>query len=204
MKTFSQYLAESTKTYIFKLKVAGDTDNAEQTIKEALQKFSVVSVSKGRRSPVQEVQIDFPNIPCSRVTAWDIEIKYPTTPDILEEYLARELKVSRNYIRVTHVNESLAEYCSAMDEKSGESLLLRSELEGESAQELVGTKRMTGLIKELIASKRTAGDQYTGVNDKILAASIPTESLNKQEEVLASKSPVGSTALNKPDLRKGK
>lgn len=204
MKTFSQYLSESTKTYVFKLKIAGELEsNLEEEIKSALQKFSVVSISKGRRGPIQDAQLDFPNIPCSRVTSWDVGIKYPTTPNVLEEYLARSLSMSQNYIRVTHVNEPLAEFCSATEKPSGDSVLLKPELEGECAQDMVSTKRMTGLIKELIATKRTTGEQYTGVNDNLLAASIPTESLNKQDEVSASKSPVGSTYVKKPDLRKG-
>ena len=53
MKNFKEYITESTKVYPFKVKIAGDIpENFEKNMKSALSKFSVESMSKGKRTPI--------------------------------------------------------------------------------------------------------------------------------------------------------
>ena len=61
MKSFKQYLLENKQTYDFKIKVAGDCpEKATESIKAALTQYGCESCSSGKRTPIQETQIDFP------------------------------------------------------------------------------------------------------------------------------------------------
>jgi hypothetical protein len=80
MKSFTEYLTESKKTYEFKIKVAGDLSEGFSTeLKSAMEKFAVVKLSNGKRTPIQEVPLDFPNLKNSHVTVFDLEVTGTTT-----------------------------------------------------------------------------------------------------------------------------
>ena len=195
MKSFTQYLTESTKTYSFKLKVAGELDEgAQQKLQDALQKFSVVNLSKGKRTPIREVALDFPELENVSVTVWDVEIRYPTIQSVLEEYVSSALSIPLHCVKVRNLNEPLEQYQENMTSETTE-VLNDPTLEDVNGQELVGQSRVTGMLKDLINYKHT---QYKGVNDDILAKSLPEEKAAEKLEDQASKSPIGSTA------RKGK
>ena len=61
MSTFATYLTESTKTYEYKVKIAGDIDKDFATRMETcLQKFEVAKMSAGKKTPIQSLPLDFP------------------------------------------------------------------------------------------------------------------------------------------------
>ena len=106
MSTFKEYLSESVKTYEFKIKIAGDLpEGFDKAMKTALMKYDCASVSKGKRIPIQEAPLDFPSLKNMNVTIFDIECRYPTTPQTLTEYLADQLKLSHANIRVRNTRE---------------------------------------------------------------------------------------------------
>ena len=62
MKTFREYLAESKKTYPFKVRVAGDLpENFEKNFKECLGATNPTIVEKSK-TPIQASPIDFPEL----------------------------------------------------------------------------------------------------------------------------------------------
>ena len=201
MKSFTEYLTESTKTYCFKLKIAGDLEEGiQQKIHDALQKFSVVNLSKGKRTPIREVALDFPELENVSVTVWDVEIRYPTTQKVLEEYIASAVNYPLHCVKVRNLSEPLEQYQETMTGETRE-VLNKPELEDINGQEFVGQKRTTGLLKDIVNSKY---EQYKGVNDDILAKSVPEEKAAEKLEDQASKSPVGSHQNKIPDPYKGK
>jgi hypothetical protein len=193
-KSFTQYLIESTKTYSFKLKIAGELEEGLQTkIHDALHKFSPVSISTGKRTPIQEVPLDFPELENTRVTVWDIEIKYPTTTQVLQNYISNTLDYPIHCVKVSNCNEPLEHYQQENSERSEE--ILNNPNMGiaePKVHELVGEKRVTGLLKDIINSKRMTGEVYTGVNDEILAKSSPVGACDPVPTVTDSKSILGS------------
>ena len=53
MSTFTQYLAESSKSYDYKVKVAGDiSDDFASRMETALAKFEVAKMSSGKKTPI--------------------------------------------------------------------------------------------------------------------------------------------------------
>ena len=83
-----QYLAESTKTYPFKIGVAGDLpEGFADHLESALEKFVVVKMSNGKKTPIQQRPLDFPALENERTTYFDTELQYPTTPQVLQQFI---------------------------------------------------------------------------------------------------------------------
>ena len=184
MKSFTQYLSESKKTYAFKVKVAGDlTEDFNTKLKGALEKFAVVNMSKGKRTPIQDVPLDFPTMKNTNVTIYDLEIHYPTTSEVLENFISQSVGYPLHCIKVVTANAPSEQYQEDMKQKAESKVLLQTEeLEAEDGQELVGEKRISSFLKDLAADskKRVHPDQ-----PKEKAAEFVPEQT-------ASKSPVGS------------
>ena len=78
MKNFQQYLAESERTYNYRIKIVGDVapDFVKQ-LEEKLAQFDVVKISKPKTTPVQLKPADFPKHSNDSVTSMDVEFRYP-------------------------------------------------------------------------------------------------------------------------------
>ena len=87
MKTFSQYLTESEKTFDYRIKICGDV-NAEllKMFKEKLKKFDPVKISDPKTTPVQAKPADFPGMTNQRVTMIDGSFRYPATPPQIQQF----------------------------------------------------------------------------------------------------------------------
>jgi len=86
MKNFQQYLAESERTYNYRIKIVGDVapDFVKQ-LEERLKQFDVVKVSKPRTTPVQLAPADFPKHSNDSVTSMDVEFRYPAIEPQIKE-----------------------------------------------------------------------------------------------------------------------
>jgi hypothetical protein len=78
MKPFAKYLAESERTYQYRIKVVGDIPPGFfKTFEEKLDQFDVVKMSTPKSTPVRAVIPDFPAFPNQSVTRVDVEFRYP-------------------------------------------------------------------------------------------------------------------------------
>lgn len=204
MKSFREYLTESKKVYEFKIKIAGELESdASKKIKLALEKYNVESCSSGKRSPIQESPVDFPEHHNVNVTIFDVSLSYPTTSVMIKEAIAEKLSLTDSCIKVCNIKEQEEyELNHQFDKKSGEALLTK-DYEDKGAQDIVGDKHTMNLLKELNKVKH-AGEQFKGVNDDILAKSTPSET----SEGPAAKSiktnnisPVGSRKIKLPTAK---
>jgi len=94
MRSFSELLVESKKTYTFKVGLAGELpEGFEERMKTALDKFSIVEVSSGKKTPIQERPLDFPQLQNTEVTYYEVELNYPTTQQVLQEYLGQSCSI---------------------------------------------------------------------------------------------------------------
>jgi len=78
MKKFQEYLAESERTYCYRIKIVGDV--APDFIKmlgEKLKQFDPVSIGRPKSTPVQLKPADFPKHSNDSVTSIDVEFRYP-------------------------------------------------------------------------------------------------------------------------------
>ena len=58
-----QYIQQSKKIYEFKIGIAGEqSEGFTDQLESCLQKYGLKSLSPGKKTPIQERPLDFPNI----------------------------------------------------------------------------------------------------------------------------------------------
>lgn len=201
MKSFKAYLTESKKTYDFKIKIVGDLSEASAKIKQALDCYKVESCSSGKRSPIQETHVDFPDHKNTNVTTFDVCVCYPATSLQVQALVSEALNLQASCVKVRNeLEEAEVALNHAHDEKSGESLLSKDYESASEGQKLVGEKQKMSLLKDLGKVKKTL-EQYTGVNDSLLASKSPAGDSVADKAKVNSKSPVGSSKVKLPTAK---
>lgn len=100
-KTFVEHLNEAKKTYSFKVGVAGDLpEGYADHLEMVLQKFKVENMSAGKRTPITERPLDFPQLQNTHVHYYDVELGYPTTPQVLQQYIAMNCNLEESHVIV--------------------------------------------------------------------------------------------------------
>ena len=78
MKNFQQYLAESERTYNYRIKIVGDVaPDFIKALEDKLKQFDIVKISRPKSTPVQLKPADFPKHSNDSVTSMDVEFRYP-------------------------------------------------------------------------------------------------------------------------------
>ena len=99
MKTFKQYLTESTKEHKFTLRFCCDLDEGEENrIETFLSKYDLKTMSKTSTTPITKNPMFFKDAENSKVSKIDIVTGYPLSADILRQQLSDLLS-----IHLTHV-----------------------------------------------------------------------------------------------------
>ena len=149
---FEKYLAEAKKIYEFNIGVAGECpDDFADQLETCLKRYSVASMSAGKKTPIQERPLDFPQLSNCEVTYYEVGLNYPTTPQVLSEYIAQCCDCSRDNLIVRNMNEPQEAYQNIQDEGPYQTKLETEDM-GQSdpkAQEQVGSNRVMSLLKEL-------------------------------------------------------
>ena len=100
MKNFQHYLAESERTYNYRIKFVGDLDSGFlKGLEEKLKQFDIVKISAPKTTPVQANPADFPNYANDRVTHIDCEFRYPAIEPQIQQ-LVQLLGMNVNRVRM--------------------------------------------------------------------------------------------------------
>ena len=155
MRSFKDILTESKKTYEFKIGVAGPLpEGFEDRMETALKKFNVSNMTSGKKTPIQERPLDFPQLQNMEVTYFELAVEYPTTSQVLQEYVGNCCGIHQSYIIVRNANDPREEYQSMDDSAPYESMLTKEDMGGESAQDNVAGSRVMSLLKELETARK--------------------------------------------------
>ena len=147
---FQELLNESKKTYAFKIGIAGDLpEGCEESIKTCLQKYDVASMSKGKKTPITERPLDFPQLENMEVTYFEVELNYPSTQQVLQEYIGQCCSIDQAHIIVRNPLEMQEKYQEMPEDNVYQAKLTTEDMGGESAQDSVGENRVMELLKEL-------------------------------------------------------
>ena len=165
MSTFKDYLTESTKSYDYKIKIAGEPKDIDKNALEtALQKFDLASMSAGKSTPIMTLPLDFPRLSNESVTIFDVTTNYPESPRVMHEYLSDILRIPATHIVVKKPGEPSEEYQDEMQvAKNSEykNKLLDLEMTDSpkvNADEHTGDKYNMGLLKELLKDREVNKD----------------------------------------------
>ena len=166
MSIFKDYLTESTKSYDYKIKVAGTiADDFKNRMETALQKFELAKMSAGKKTPIMTLPLDFPALSNESVTIFDVTTNYPVAVNTLKEYLADYMNINSSLIVVRKPGEPTEEYQADMQigQKSEyANKLMDIEMKDApkvKAEDFYGDKYNMGLLKELMKTKAETKDQ---------------------------------------------
>ena len=159
MKNFTEYLMESEeeKKYEFKIKVAQfemDNDVLDR-IEHALKAFDLESISKPKRLPITDKNLDFPSLKACEVSLLTAVLKYPCTDEQIRAALGNQGRFPLANIVVIPVNspeELRREEDAGKDETTKKEAILTKDISKEKledAQPLVGMKKVESMLKEL-------------------------------------------------------
>ena len=182
---FEKYLAENKKIYEFSIGVAGELpEGFEDAFETALKRYSVASMSSGKKTPIQERPLDFPQLVNSEVTYYEVGLNYPTTPQVLEEYIPMSTGIDRTHVIVRTKEDPRIQYQEQTEDEPYVARLETEDMGGESAQDNVGTNRVMDLLKELEKTRQEKeNDPVAGIKPG------DTKDISDKEN---SVSPVGS------------
>ena len=165
MSTFKDYLTESTKSYDYKIKIAGEPKDIDKNALEtALQKFDLASMSAGKSTPIMTLPLDFPRLSNESVTIFDVTTNYPESARVMQEYLSDILRIPATHIVVRKPGEPTEEYQNDMQvAKKSEyaTKLLDIEMKDApkvNAEDYHSTKANMGLLKELLKDREENKD----------------------------------------------
>ena len=98
MKNFQQYLAESERTYNYRIKIVGDVaPDFIKALEDKCKQFDIVGWGKSKTTPVQLKPADFPKHSNDSVTSFDVEFRYPAIEPQIKQ-LAQLLWMDPNRI----------------------------------------------------------------------------------------------------------
>jgi phosphoketolase len=185
MRSFKEILTESKKTYKFKIGVAGALpEGFQDRMETALKKFGLLNINSGKKTPIQERPLDFPQLQNMEVTYFETEVEYPTTTQVLQEYIGKCCVVPQSHIIVRNPDEPQERYQDTKEADPYETILTKTELGGESAQDKVGSSRVMELLKEL--EKAQKENKHSG------AEGAPVGESTSIDDKINTKSPIGS------------
>ena len=187
MKRLSQYLTESAKTYNFKITVAGDCDkDMVAKLKNAAEKYEVIKMSSPKRLPVQRSS-DFPALGAVELNLIDLEVRYPVTPEQLQNLFADVCCETHLRIRTAAQAADVAPVEEEATEKTEP--VLTTELEKEEFKEFRTDSQIEALMKEF----QSMAAKYEGPKE---AKAKTTNDLPQ-----GGNSAVGSTKAKLPDVK---
>ena len=124
MKNFKDYLAESERTYNYRIKVVGDVPSGFfNELKGKLEQFDPVTINDQKSTPIQAKPADFPAFENEKVTSFDVKFRYPAIEPQIKQ-IAQLLNFDPNKIimQTSVYDDNNAEYSKEVADQP-ESLL---------------------------------------------------------------------------------
>ena len=113
MKKFAHYLAESERTYDYRIKLCGDvTTEFVRQLKSKFDQFDPVRMGDVKTTPIQKIPTDFPNFQNEKVSMFDVSFRYPAIEPQVKQ-LAQLMGMDPNKVVMqtqAHQDGLVAEY----------------------------------------------------------------------------------------------
>ena len=157
MKSFKSYLVESEQTYKFRIKMAELCDDERMNALEAaLEKYDMKSISKPKKTPIQEHPMDFQTLQNAEVFIMDTELSYPVTAHHLYEYISQTVGVPASHLVIInsdHPEEIAREEAAKTEGEEYETLLDSDYKDANNAKDNFGDEYNENMLKSLETRK---------------------------------------------------
>lgn len=159
MKSFTQYLAESAKTYTFRIKVAKELSGDDLTrIENHLMKYDVTKVSAPKKMMLQSAPYDFPQLRGYEIYMIEFETNLPASAYQIQTEITNMIGIGDGFLKVRSDQEPLEKQeQQEMSEEDAKSLLeddTYSEAESVNPEDYYGDKYNTSFVKELLKLRK--------------------------------------------------
>jgi hypothetical protein len=120
MNTLAKYLAESQRTYNYRIKIVGDVPQGfVRDLKGKLAQFDIVKMSDVKTTPVRKINTDFPAFPNQSMSFVDVEFKYPAIePQIKQLAQLMGLDPNRIVMNTTSHENSLNQEADKIEDQN--------------------------------------------------------------------------------------
>ena len=88
------------------------------------------------------------------VTYYEATVNYPTTADVLQNYIGKCCGIDQAYIIVRNMADPREDYQAPKSEDAYETMLTKEDMGGEDAQSEVAGNRVMDLLKELETARK--------------------------------------------------
>jgi len=157
MKSFKSYLVESEQTYKFRIKMAELCDDERMNALEAaLEKYDMKSISKPKKTPIQEHPMDFQTLQNAEVFIMDTELSYPVTAHQLYEYISQTVGIPASHLVIInsdHPEEIAREEAAKAEGEEYETLLDSDYKDANNAKDNFGDEYNENMLKSLETRK---------------------------------------------------
>jgi len=157
MKTFAEFLIESSKTYEFRVKVACDCSSEHmERFENQMERFGLESISKPKRTPIQEQPAGFAtSVKNTEVSIIDIETNYPAAPHQITALAQEVFNLPESHVVTINKNdpEELAREEAASTKEGEYEPIIGTEYKDEKQAEVFGDKYNENMLKELETRK---------------------------------------------------
>jgi hypothetical protein len=163
MKSFTEYLTESKKTYTFRIKLAKEISGDDVTrIENHLAKYDVQKVSAPTKLMLQSVPYDFPQLRGYEIFVIEFETNLLASAYQIQTEIQTLLGISDGFMKVRSDQEPLEQREQSLlndnsDDKESTSLLADgtySEAEDVNAEDFFGDKYNTSFVQELLKLRK--------------------------------------------------
>ena len=157
MKSFVEYLIESSKIYEFRVKIAGEiTDEHMERIENHMERFGLESISKPKRTPIQKQPAGFSaSVKDSAVNVFEVSTNYPATPQQITAILQDILDLPESHVVTVNKNdpEEIAREAASDAKEEEYKPILVNDYEEEKLDPTYGDEYNANFLKELETRK---------------------------------------------------
>jgi hypothetical protein len=167
MKNFQEYLAESQRTYNYRVKIVGDVaSDFIKALGEKLKQFEPVKIGSPKTTPVQLKPADFPSHSNDSVTSIDVEFRYPAIEPQIKQ-LAQVLFMDPNRIIMltTPHEESMATEKTKIEDQN-KNLLTDTDFPAPDAEQKALSKDYSAPYDEHAVLKNAYRSNFTVAGGK--------------------------------------
>lgn len=186
MKQLREYLAESTRTYDYRIKVCGDVPpEFFNELREKLAQFDVDKMSDVKTTPVLPLPTDFPNFKNERVSFVDVSFRYPAIEPQIKQ-LAQILGMDPNRVVLHTQNyvDSMGDEYEKIDDEN-KNLLSDTDYPAPDAQQKALSKDYSAAPHDHEVLKNSYRSQFAVAGGK----TPPAETTN--DLPMGKSSPIG-------------
>jgi len=130
-------------------------DERMNALEAALEKYDVKSISKPKKTPIQEHPMDFQTLQNAEVFIMDTELSYPVTAHQLYEYISQTVGVPASHLVIINSDhpEEIAREEAAKAEGEEYETLLDSDYKEEKQDPTFGDAYNENMLKSLETRK---------------------------------------------------